>query len=43
MILSSSTFIFTMDRAATVSAATITYPFPVKANEISMVVVDGEQ
>jgi len=31
LILSSSCFIFTMDRAATVSAATSTYPFPVIA------------
>lgn len=36
LILSSSDFILTMDRAAVVSVATITYPFPVNANEISM-------
>lgn len=41
LILSSSTFIFTIDRAAVVSAATITYPFPVIANEVSMVCLDA--
>jgi hypothetical protein len=35
--LSSSDFIFTIDLAAVVSLATRTYPFPVSANEQSIV------
>lgn len=42
LTLSSSTFILTMDRAAVVSAATITYPLPVIANDVSMIVVFNE-
>ena len=38
LILSSSTFIFTIERDAVVSAATITYPFPVRAKEVSIAI-----